>query len=76
MSESVMIPRLLARQIGHEVSYQELGQALGIDRRTVVNDIDLLEQSFIVFRLGAFSRNLRKEVAKSVKIYREETDGQ
>lgn len=60
---------LLARQIGQEVSYQELGQALGIDRRTVITYIDLLEQCFILFRLGAFSRNLRKEVTKSIKIY-------
>ncbi len=60
---------LLARQLGQEVSYQELGETVGIDRRTVVGYIDLLEQCFILFRLGAFSRNLRKEVAKSVKIY-------
>jgi len=65
----IKLLELLARQIGQEVSYQELGQALGIDRRTVVGYIDLLEQCFVVFRLGAFSRNLRKEVAKSVKIY-------
>ena len=65
----IKLLELLARQIGQEVSYQELGQALGIDRRTVVSYIDLLEQCFILFRLGAFSRNLRKEVAKSVKIY-------
>jgi hypothetical protein len=65
----VKLLELLARQIGQEVSYQELGQSLGIDRRTVVNYVDLLEQCFILFRLGAFSRNLRKEVSKSVKIY-------
>ena len=65
----VKLLELLARQLGQEVSYPELGQALGIDRRTVVNYIDLLEQCFILFRLGAFSRNLRKEVAKSVKVY-------
>lgn len=65
----IKLLELLARQIGHEVSYQELGQALGIDRRTVVGYVDLLEQCFVLFRLGAFSRNLRKEVAKSVKIY-------
>jgi predicted AAA+ superfamily ATPase len=61
--------RLLALQVGSEVAYPELGNALGIDRRTVANYIDVLEQSFIVFRLSAFSRNLRKEVAKSQKIY-------
>jgi len=61
--------RMLALQIGKEVAYPELGAALGIDRRTVANYIDILEQSFVIFRLGAFSRNLRKEVAKSQKIY-------
>ena len=65
----IKLLELLARQIGQEVSFQELGQALGIDRRTVLNYIDLLEQCFVIFRLGAFSRNLRKEVVKSVKIY-------
>ncbi len=65
----IKLLELLARQVGQEVSYQELGQALGIDRRTVVSYIDLLEQCFVIFRLGAFSRNLRKEVTKSVKIY-------
>jgi hypothetical protein len=65
----VKLLELLARQIGHEVSYQELAQALGVDRRTVIGYIDLLEQCFVLFRLGAFSRNLRKEVSKSVKIY-------
>ena len=65
----VKLLELLARQIGQEVSYAELSQALGIDRRTVVTYVDLLEQCFIIFRLGAFSRNLRKEVAKSIKIY-------
>ena len=65
----IKLLELLARQIGQEVSYQEVGQALGIDRRTVVGYVDLLEQCFILFRLGAFSRNLRKEVTKSVKVY-------
>lgn len=60
---------LLARQVGQEVSYQELAQILGIDRKTVMVYLDLLEQCFVIFRLGAFSRNLRKEIAKSVKIY-------
>jgi predicted AAA+ superfamily ATPase len=61
--------RLLALQVGSEVSYTELAGALGIDRKTVVNYIDLLEQSFVVFRLRSFSRNLRNEVSKSQKVY-------
>lgn len=65
----IKLLELLARQLGQEISYQEVGQALGIDRRTVISYIDLLEQCFVLFRLGAFSRNLRKEVSKSVKVY-------
>lgn len=61
--------RLLALQVGNEVSYTELGTALGIDRRTVMSYIDILEQSFVVFTLSGFSRNLRKEVGKTQKIY-------
>ena len=61
--------RLLALQLGNEVSYPELGAQLGIDRKTVVSYIDVLEQAFVVYTLGGFSRNLRKEVSKSQKIY-------
>jgi hypothetical protein len=60
---------LLALQLGGEVSYHELAKKLGIDRMTVQKYIDILEQSFIIFRLRAFSRNKRKEISKSVKIY-------
>jgi predicted AAA+ superfamily ATPase len=61
--------RLLALQVGSEVSYNELANKLGINRSTVLTYIDLLEQCFVVFRLGAFSRNLRNEVAKSQKVF-------
>jgi len=61
--------RLLALQIGQEVSYGELAGQLGIDRLTVQKYINILEQCFIVFKLEALSRNRRKEVSKSVKIY-------
>lgn len=60
---------LLALQIGQEVSYHELARQLGISAPTVERYIDILEKAFIVFRLRAFSRNKRKEISKSVKIY-------
>jgi len=59
----------LALQVGSEVSYNELGQTLGSDAKTVEKYIDLLEKCFIVFRLQAFSRNLRTELKRSRKIY-------
>jgi uncharacterized protein len=61
--------KLLAFQIGQEVSLNEIGQSLGMSQETVSSYIDLLEKSFIVFRLSGFSRNLRKEVVKRDKIY-------
>lgn len=61
--------QLLAWQIGSEVSVNELSKSLRISRDMVENYIDLLEKSFVIFRLGAFSRNLRKEVVKMNKIY-------
>ncbi len=65
----VNLLQLLALQLGNEVSYQELAKQLGISRITVQKYIDVLEQCFVVFTLRSFSRNLRKEISKSVKIY-------
>jgi len=61
--------RLLAFQVGQLVSVNELSQTLSINRETVERYIDLLEKAFVIFRLPAYSRNLRKEVAKMDKIY-------
>src|SRR3989344_5228430 len=60
---------LLAYQVGNEVSLSELATQLEISRITVEKYIDLLERSFVIFRLPAFSSNLRKEIVKSSKIF-------
>lgn len=59
----------LALQVGSEVSYNELARTVGSDQLTVQRYIDLLEKSFVVFRLPAYSRNLRNELTKSRKIF-------
>lgn len=59
----------LALQIGNEVSFTELGQLTGVDPKTVEQYIQLLEKSYILFQLPAFSRNLRNEIKKGRKIY-------
>jgi len=61
--------QLLAYQIGNEVSFQELAKSLSVDQTVIQKYLFLLEESFIVFRLGAFRRNLRSEVVKTRKIY-------
>jgi len=61
--------KLLAFQIGQEVSINELSDNLDLSSETVKRYIDLLEKSFIIFRLSALSKNPRKEIAKKDKIY-------
>jgi len=61
--------RLLAFQIGQEVSLAELATGLGLGRATVERYLDLLEKVFVIFRVTGFSRNLRKEVTKNARYY-------
>ncbi|MDR1390695.1 MAG: ATP-binding protein [Treponema sp.] len=61
--------RLISFQVGSEVSYEELGLQLGLSKNTVEKYLELLSQVFVVYRLGAYSRNLRKEVTKAGKWY-------
>lgn len=65
----VRLLQMLALQTGNEVSYLELSRALGIDRGTVERYIDILEKTYIIFRLSSFSRNHRNELRKARKIY-------
>lgn len=61
--------KLLAYQIGTQVSLSELANRLDMSKDTIARYIDLLEKSFVVFRLGGLSRYLRNEVTKMDKIY-------
>jgi uncharacterized protein len=61
--------KLLAFQIGSEVSLSELAGQLSVDTKTVQRYLDLLEKAFVIIRLGAFSRNLRQEITNKAKYY-------
>lgn len=61
--------RLLAFQVGSEVSLSELGKQLGIDSKTVARYLDLFEKSFVIYNLRGFSRNRRKEITSKSKYY-------
>ena len=61
--------RLLAFQIGRDVSPAELAANLALNRQTVAKYLDLLEKVFVIFRVGGFSRNLRKEISKNYRYY-------
>jgi len=65
----VNLLRLISHQVGHEVSYDELGKQTGLSRNTVIRYLDLLSKVYIIYSLSGFSGNLRKEVTKSRKWY-------
>ena len=61
--------KALALKIGNLVSYNEISQLLKVDVETVQRYIDILEKSYVIFRLPSFQRNMRNELSKSRKIY-------
>lgn len=63
------ILKALALQVGSEVSYNELAQLLDSDKGTIEKYIDLLEKSYIIFKLPGLNRNVRNEIKKGRKIY-------
>lgn len=63
------ILQALALQVGSEVSFNEIAQLVGADKGTVEKYIQLFEQTFLIFTLPSFSRNVRNELKKSKKIY-------
>ncbi|MBK8699460.1 MAG: ATP-binding protein [Saprospiraceae bacterium] len=65
----ISLLRALAFQLGSEVSYNEIGNLIGLDSKTVETYVNLLEKSFVIFKLHALSRNLRNELKLSRKIY-------
>lgn len=61
--------KLLAFQVGSEVSLNELAMQVKLDIKTVERYLDILEKTFVIKRLGGFSRNLRKEIVAKSKYY-------
>lgn len=61
--------KMIAYQIGKEVSYNELGTALGISKNTVEKYLNLLTKVFVLYKVSAYSNNLRKEISKSQRWY-------
>ncbi len=61
--------KLIAYQVGSEVSLDELGKQLGISKNTVSRYLDLLSKAFVIYSRSGYSNNLRKEIVKSKKWY-------
>jgi hypothetical protein len=65
----IRLLQALAFQVGNQVSYTEIANMIDLDHKTVEKYINLLEQIFVIYRLGSLSRNLRNELKASRKIY-------
>ncbi len=63
------VTRLIAFQVGNEVSVNEIARTVGRDTKTVVRYLDLLEKMFVIKRVRGYSRNLRNEISKKAKYY-------
>jgi uncharacterized protein len=61
--------KLVAFQVGSEVSLHELATQVNLDVKTVGKYLDIFEKAFILKRLGGYSRNLRKEVVSKAKYF-------
>ena len=61
--------KLIAFQVGSEVSLTELATQVRLDVKTVGRYLDILEKGFVIVRVGGFSRNLRSEVTSKAKYY-------
>lgn len=68
-SKMAQLLKLLAFQVGSEVSLDELAKSTSLSRNTVEKYLDLLTKVFVIFKIGGYSNNLRKEVSKSHKWY-------
>lgn len=76
LKNSEMLNRILkalALQLGNEVSYNEIGNLIGVDNETIGAYVERLEKAFVLFRLPGFSRNIRNELKKSKKVYFNDT---
>lgn len=65
----IKLIKALAFQVGNEVSYNEIGNLIGLDSKTVESYIQILEKSFVIYKLSSFSRNHRNELKNGKKIY-------
>jgi uncharacterized protein len=61
--------RLIAFQIGNDISFSELASKLNVNKKTVMRYLELLEKCYVLFSLNGFSRNLRNEYTKSPRYY-------
>ena len=61
--------RIMAIRSGQIVNYTELGVCLGISQPTLKAWLSILKESYIIFSLPPYYKNLNKRLVKSSKLY-------
>ena len=68
-SKMLELLRCIAYQLGSEVSYDEIAKKIGLSKNTIEKYLDLLSKVFVIYKVGAYAKNLRKEISKAGKWY-------
>ena len=64
---------ILAAQSGQLLNVSKLSNTLDMNRETVQEYLDLLENTFIIKRITPFHKNIRSELSKNPKIFLSDT---
>jgi len=68
INELQQLLRLLALRVGNKVDYTRLSQEVGISRATILEYLEFLEKTYLIFRLPAYA-GADKAVALGKKLY-------
>ncbi|WP_232074061.1 ATP-binding protein [Spirosoma aureum] len=69
----VRLVRLIAAHTGSKIDYQKLGSLLGINRNKIKDYLTLLEYTYFIQSVPAFSRNTGREISQQRKLYLADT---
>lgn len=61
--------KLCAGRTGQLINFSSIGNDVGINHKTVISWISILEASFIIFLLKPHHKNFNKRVVKQAKLY-------
>jgi uncharacterized protein len=63
------LTKLLAARTGSKVDYSKIASLTGINRQKVTSYIQLLESTYMIYRLPPFTKNIDTEISHQHKLY-------
>jgi hypothetical protein len=61
--------KLLAARSGNKIDQTKLGSVSGISRNKIATYLQLLEQTYIIYQISPFTKNIDKEISQQKKLY-------